>query len=145
MDCLNFANFSFHPSPSIGHLCENLCTLVGLGIWYDTFSVQNKKWLWFVNDSVSALNNNNVLCGSFGLYPSYVAGILHSVKEIHFFALCTKMLDYTQYIERCITDKRCTFKKLSKITLFTLPEEQHFELTYGVQTVNFSFKTRLFP
>jgi len=39
MDCLNYAIVSFHPSVSIGHLCEKLHTLVGLGIGYDTFSV----------------------------------------------------------------------------------------------------------
>jgi len=61
MGCLEFAYVSFHPSASIGHLCENLCTLVGLGIWYDMFSVQNTKWLWLVNDIVSALNNELVL------------------------------------------------------------------------------------
>jgi len=90
MDCLEFASVSFHPSASIEHLCEDLCTLVGLGIWYDTFKIQNTKRLWFVIDIISALNNDNVLCVCFGLYPSYVAGILQSVKEIHFFALCTK-------------------------------------------------------
>jgi len=90
MDCLEFADVSFHPSGSIGHLCEDLCTLVGLGIWYDTFKIQNTKCLWFMNDNISALNNNNVLCGCFGLYPSYVAGILPSVKEIHLPTLCTK-------------------------------------------------------
>ena len=90
MDCLEFANVPFHPNASIEHLCEDLCTLVGLGIWYVTFKIQNTKWLWLVNEIISALNNDNVLCGCFELYPSYVARILQSVKEIHFFALCTK-------------------------------------------------------
>jgi len=45
MDCLEFANVPFHPNASIEHLCEDLCTLVGLGIWYDTFKIQNTKWL----------------------------------------------------------------------------------------------------
>ena len=90
MDCVIYANVSFHPSARIGALCENLCTLVELGIWYDTFNVQNTKWLCLVNDTVLALNNDNVLCGCFELYPCYVARILQSVKEIHFFALCTK-------------------------------------------------------
>jgi len=70
MDCLYYANVSFHPSSSIGNLCENVCTLVGLGIRYDMFNLQNTKWLWLVNDIVLALNNDNVLCGSFGFYPS---------------------------------------------------------------------------
>ena len=97
MDCLNYANVTFHSSARIGHLCDNLCTFVGLGIWYDTFSIQKTKWLCFLNDIALALKNDNLLCGSFGLYPCYVAGILHSVKEINFFALCTKKVDYIQY------------------------------------------------
>jgi len=147
MDCLEFANVSFHPSASIGHLSENLCTFVGQVIWYDTFSFRNTKWLWLVNDYFSALNNDNVLCGSFGLYHSYVAGILHSVKEIHFYALCAKTFVYTQYIERCITAKVCTitFGRLSKINFVALPYEQHFMLTYAGETVTVSFLTRLFP
>jgi len=90
MDYLEFANVSFHPSASIEHLCEELCTLVGLGILYDTFKIQNTKWLWFMNDIISALSNDKVLCGCFGLYPSYVVGILQSVKKILFLVLCTK-------------------------------------------------------
>ena len=90
MDCLEFANVPFHPSARIEHLFEELFTLVGLFIWYDSFKIQNTKWLWFVNDIIAALNNDNVLCGCFELYPCYVARILQSVKEIHFFALCTK-------------------------------------------------------
>ena len=32
----------------------------------------------FVNDIVTIMNSVKLLCGSFGLYPSYVAGILNS-------------------------------------------------------------------
>jgi len=37
-----------------------------------------------VNDIVTTMNSDQVLCGSFGLYPNYAAGILKSVKEITF-------------------------------------------------------------
>jgi len=120
MDCLN-CDVSFHPIASIGRLCENLCTIVGLGVWYDKFRVQNRKWLLLVNDIVSVLNNNNVLCVSFRLYPCYVPGILHSVKEIHLSALCIVMFDYTEYIQRCITGKKFNFRMHSKITFISLP------------------------
>jgi len=100
-----------------------------------------------VND-ISALNNDNVLCGCFELYPSYVAGILQSVKEIHFFALCAKKInvDYTQLIERCIQGKEWTLTlgKLSKISFIALPDDQHFKLTCGDERVTVSFLTRLF-
>jgi len=68
MDFLDFANVSFLPNSSIGELCEELNTIVGVGIWCDTFQVQNTKWLWLVNDIVTTLNNDNVLCASFGLF-----------------------------------------------------------------------------
>jgi hypothetical protein len=40
-----------------------------------------------VNDIVTTLNSDNVLCGSYGLYPSYVVGIQNSVKQIDFWAV----------------------------------------------------------
>jgi len=43
MHCLNYANVSLHPSASIGHMCENLFTLVTLGIWYDKFNFLTHK------------------------------------------------------------------------------------------------------
>jgi len=51
------------------------------------------------------MNSDKVLCASFGLYPSYVAGILNSVKEIHFYVLCSENLNYADYIEKCIAGK----------------------------------------
>jgi len=79
-------------------LCEVLNTIVGEGIWYDTFQVQNTKWLRLVNYIVTTINSDNVLCASFGLYPSYVAGILNSVKEINFYVLCDKYKNCAKYI-----------------------------------------------
>jgi len=45
-----------------------------------------------VNDLVTTLNSDNVLCATFGLNPSYVAGILNSVNEIDFYVLCNKQI-----------------------------------------------------
>jgi hypothetical protein len=58
-----------------------LNTTVGQGIWYDTFQVQNTKWLWLVNNIVTTMYSDNMICGCFGIFPSYVAGILNSVKK----------------------------------------------------------------
>jgi hypothetical protein len=91
MDFLEFADVSFRPNADIGYLCEELNNILRESIWYDNFKIQNTKWLWLVND-VEAINSNKVLCGSFGLYPSFVAGILNSVKEINFYVLCNKKL-----------------------------------------------------
>ena len=99
MDFLRFGDVSFLPKSRIERLCEKLSNAVGQGIWYDTFQFQNTELLWLVNDIVTTINTDNVLCGSFGLYPSYVAGILNSVKEIHFYVLCNKQVNYAYYIE----------------------------------------------
>jgi hypothetical protein len=79
MDCLLYKCASFTPDSSIGQLREDLNKTVGYGIYYDTFKIQNTKWLWFVENFITIINSNTVLCGSFGVYPSYVAGILNSV------------------------------------------------------------------
>ena len=92
MDFLDFANVSFLSSSNIGLLCEDLNNIVRKGNWYNIFQVQNTVWLWLVNDLVTTMNSYKVLYGCFGLYPSYVAGILNSVKEIHFYVLCSKKL-----------------------------------------------------
>jgi len=86
------------------------------------------------------------MCGSFGFYPSYVAGNLHSVKEINFYALCTKRCNYAEYIEKCIAGKECTiiFKKLPQMYCDAYPEVQFFKLSHGAETVSVSFQTRLF-
>ena len=55
--------FHFVPYLNIGKLCEELHTTVGQGIWYDTFQVQNREWLWLVNDIVTTMNSDNILCG----------------------------------------------------------------------------------
>ena len=53
-----------------------------------------------MNDVVTAMNNDKVLCGSFGLYPNYAAGILNSVKDIHFYLLSSEKLNYVDYVEK---------------------------------------------
>jgi hypothetical protein len=87
MDFLDFRNVSYLQICSIGRLCEDLNNIVGQGVWCETFQIQSTKWLWFVNDIVTTVNTDKVSCGSFALYPSYAAGILNSVKQIHFHVL----------------------------------------------------------
>ena len=108
MDFLGIRNVSYLPNSSIVRLCEDLNNAIGQGVWYDTFQVQNTKWLWFVNDIVKTVNSDKVSCGSFSLYPSYAAGILNCVKQIHFHVLCCEKLNYADYIEKCISGKECS-------------------------------------
>jgi len=89
---------SFLPDSGMGQLCEDLNEIVGDEIYYDTFQIRNTKWLWFVSNMVQAMNNDKALCGCFGLYPSFVAGILNSVTRVHFFVLCNEQLNYENYI-----------------------------------------------
>jgi len=136
MDFLEFTDVSFLPNLSIGKLCKDLNTTVAQSTRYDTFQVENTKWLWLVNDIVRNMNSNNVLCTSFGLFPSYVAGILNSVKEINFYALCNKIrLRCASYLEKCIAGKECTFK---------LRTDNYFVLTSGKEKVVISFQPRFF-
>jgi hypothetical protein len=87
MDFLQFSYVLFCSEANIGHLCEELNNILAEIICSATFKIQNTKWLWFVNDVVTAMNSNKILRLSFGLCPSFVAGILNSVKEIHFCSL----------------------------------------------------------
>jgi len=144
MDFLNFGHVSFVPNASIGRACRDLNNIVGQGIWYDIFQVQNTKCLWFVNDIVTSMNSDKVLGGSFGLYPSYAAGILNTVKEIHFYVLCNETLIYANYIEKYIAHKECTFTLLSHNN-FTSVTEHHFQFTFGNETVTISFEAKQFP
>jgi len=43
--------------------------------------------------------------GSFGLYPSYAAGILNPVNEINFYVLCSDNINYAEYNEKYIARK----------------------------------------
>jgi len=133
MDFLEFANVSFRPNADTGYLCEELNNILRESIWYDTFKIQNTKWLWLVND-VAAINSNKVLCGSFGLYPSFVAGILNSVKGINFYVLCNKKLKYADYIEKCISGKKWTIP-------FKSHTGEYFQLSSSGETIVITFET----
>jgi len=56
----------------------------------------------------TALNSGKILCGCFGMYPTFVAGILNRAKGIHFFVLCNEDFNYEDYIEKCIGGKECS-------------------------------------
>jgi len=84
MDFLNYGDVSFLRNSNIGRLCEHPNNIVGQGVWYDIFQVQNTKRLWLVNKIVTTMNSDKYLRGSFSLYLSCAAGILNSLKGIHF-------------------------------------------------------------
>jgi len=90
------------------------------------------------------MKSNKVLCGSFGVYPSYVAGILNSVKKINFYVLQSEKLKYADYIEKCIDGKECTFKFPTDYS-FKVVTERRFQLTFGGETVTIYIQARRFP
>jgi len=67
-----------------------------------------------------------------------VAGILNSVKEIHFNVLCCEKLNYAAYVEKYIASKEysVTYKKHTG---------DYFELSSSSKTIALSFEARQFP
>jgi len=119
-------------------LAENLNEIVRQGIYYDRFEIQNTKWLWFVSNMVTAMDNDKILCGCFGKYPTFVAGILNSARRMHFFVLCNEELNYENYIEKCIGDKDCNVCYKSHTIHYS-------QLSCQSETIIISFEATLFP
>jgi len=137
MDWLIFKLISFSPDSCIGQLCEDLNKIGGPKNFYDRFEIQNGKWLWFVSNMITTLNNK-ILCGCFGLYSSFVAGILNAAKRIHIFVLCNEELNYEDYIEKCICDKECSVSYKSD-------SGRLFQISYQGESIFIYFETRLLP
>jgi len=133
MDFLHFGSVSFQPDTNIGHLCKELNNMVGNAIWYDTFNIQNTKWLWLVNNIVAVINKDGILCGCFELYTSFVAGILNSAKDINFYVVCNKKVNYANYINQCISDRKCTISHTGN----------YFQLSSGGETIYITFEAKI--
>ena len=127
---------SFRPDANIGHLCDNLNNTVGKGIWFDTFQIQNTKWLWLVNNVIAVLNSDNIHFGCFGQYANYVARILNSVKGINFYVLYNKRrLHCSNYLEKCISSTQCSIS-------FKSHTKNYFVLISGEEKVVIMFQSR---
>jgi hypothetical protein len=82
------------------------------------------------------MNCDNMICGLFVLFPSYVGGILNSVKEINFYVLFNKIrLRCASYLVKCVAGKECTLK---------LRTDNYFVLTSGKENVIIEFHSRFF-
>jgi len=53
------------------------------------------------------MNSYKVPCDSFGLYPSYAAGILNSEEKIHLYVVCSEQLNYEHYIKKSTAGQDC--------------------------------------
>ena len=87
MDFMNFSTIPFGADFHIGLECRRLNELIGVGSWFDSFTVQNTMWLPVVEKILMNLNSEQVISAVVGLNPSYVAGILKHVVEINFYVL----------------------------------------------------------
>jgi len=112
-------------------------------VWCSLFeTVQNKKWLCLVSDIVTVMNSEKVLCGSFALCCSYVAGILKSAEEIHFYVLCNE--NFPNYIEKYIVIREYTLTRLQELNLAFF-REQYFRLNFDDERITISFEAIQFP
>ena len=84
MDFMNFSTIPFGADFHIGLECRRLNELIGVGSWFDSFTLQNTMWLSLVKKILVAINSEQVTCAVTGLYPSYLPGILKHVEEINF-------------------------------------------------------------
>jgi hypothetical protein len=64
--------------------------------------------LWFVKQIIEIMNSDNMLCGSFGMYPCYIAGILNRMPNIHFYVVCSEKINFDDYIRKYMANKECT-------------------------------------
>jgi hypothetical protein len=54
-----------------------------------------------------------MLCGCFGLYPSYIAGILNRMPNIHLYVVCSEKINFEDYIRKCIANKEGTISNVN--------------------------------
>jgi hypothetical protein len=132
MDFLDYSEVVFGSGVDMEQLSKTLDHIIDFSIWYDIFTVQNSKWLWFVKDIITNINKDKALCGVFCLYPTYVAGILSRVEEINFYILSNNKLKFVDYIEQCISGLKCTVFSHKY-------DEYHFRLSSGEDSVNLKF------
>ena len=87
MDFIKFSTIPYGTGFNMGLVCTRLNELIGVGSWFDFFTLQNTMWLSVVEKILVTLNSEQVISAVVGLYPSYVAGILKHVVEINFYVL----------------------------------------------------------
>jgi hypothetical protein len=69
----------------------------------------------------------------FWTYPSYVAGILNSVKSIAFYVVCTEKPNYGHYIQQCVVGTNYTISDTGNNLL----------ISYDNEIIFISFETRI--
>jgi hypothetical protein len=70
------------------------------------------------------------------IYPSYVAGILDVVEEIHFYVLCNNTIICAEYLEQALFNEECTISSISC-------DKNYFMLLSNGETVILKFDIRI--
>ena len=135
MDFINFSTMPFGTGFDMGHICTRLNELIGVGSWFDSFTVQNTMWLPVVEKLLMNFNSERTIAAVVGLYPAYVAGILKPAVQLNFCVLSNDYLTYENYIEKVASSEQCIVSVMC--------EKDHFTLSYGEQTVLLKFETRI--
>ena len=86
---------------------------------------------------VTAITNDKAICRCFGLYPSFVAGILNSTKVVHFYDVFSVKLNYEYYIKKCIGNRECNISYKCESGYF-------YKLSSEGDTIFIMFKERVF-
>ena len=136
MDFINFSTIPFGTGLDMDHVCTRLNELIGVGSWFDSFTVQNTMWLPVVEKILMNLNSERTACVCVGLYPAYVAGILKQAVEINFYVLSNDYLTYENYIENVASSEQWCI-------VSAMFEKDHFTLSCGEQSVLLKFETRI--
>jgi hypothetical protein len=69
------------------------------------------------------MNSNKVLCGFFGLYPSYVAATLNTVQDTDFYVVCSEKFSHADYTEKCMANKTALFRMVEIFSRFVIKEK----------------------
>jgi hypothetical protein len=101
--------------------------------WLSSVNHWRRGGLQLISDIAEAKNSDTVMCGCFGLYPTYVAGFLNSVKSIDFYVVCTEKPNYGHYIQQCVEGKNYTIRDTGNNLL----------ISYDNEIIFISFETRI--
>jgi len=85
----------------------------------------------------TAMNNDKILCGCFGFYPSFVVGNPNTARGIHFFVLCNEELNCENYIENVLVKNSAMF--------VTSQMQELFQISFQGDTVFITIEARLYP
>jgi hypothetical protein len=93
--------------------------------------------LSIVQNIVTRINSDGIIGGCFGLYPSYVAGILNSAETVHSYVLYNKRPNYTDIILKSfLHNEKCRFQ-------YKAINSNYFIVSCGGEEIGICFEERI--